>query len=75
MIVSYFEWVQDLQFYFWSVEELRRQLNTKLSEGFEQVWEQAHKDKIDLRKAAFSLSVDRLSNVIQKRGFFLAIGG
>jgi glutamate dehydrogenase (NAD(P)+) len=68
VIVSYFEWVQDLQFYFWDIEEVRAQLHKKMSQSFAQAWEIKEARKIDLRSAVYLLAVERVANAIQKRG-------
>jgi glutamate dehydrogenase (NAD(P)+) len=72
VIVSYFEWVQNLQFYAWSLNEVRDQLATKMSQSFEDVWLLAHEHQIDLRSAAYMLAVDRVARAIQQRGFYRA---
>lgn len=68
VIVSYFEWVQDLQFYFWEIEEVRTQLHKKMTKSFEQAWEMAQERRIDLRSAVYMLAVQRVAEAIQKRG-------
>jgi glutamate dehydrogenase (NAD(P)+) len=68
VIVSYFEWVQDLQFYFWEIEEVRAQLHKKMSQSFEQAWEIKVARDIDLRSAVYLVAVERVASAIQKRG-------
>jgi glutamate dehydrogenase (NAD(P)+) len=68
VIVSYFEWVQDLQFYFWDIEEVRTQLHKKMSQSFEQAWQIKLARNIDLRSAVYLVAVERVANAIQKRG-------
>ncbi len=70
VICSYFEWVQDLQVYFWDLAEVRRQLQHKMSEAFAEVWSFAGARQIDLRSAAYLLAVQRLAETIQQRGIF-----
>ncbi len=70
VIVSYFEWVQDQQSYFWDVQEVRTKLNTRMKKAFEEVWEVAEEREIDLRSAAYLLAVERVADAIQQRGFF-----
>jgi len=70
VIVSYFEWVQDQQSYFWDTQEVRTKLQTRMKKVFEEVWEVAEEREIDLRSAAYLLAVDRVANAIQQRGFF-----
>lgn len=69
VIVSYFEWVQDLQFYFWEIEEVREKLHKKMVQSFDQIWYTAQERDIDMRSATYLLAVERVANAIQKRGF------
>jgi glutamate dehydrogenase (NAD(P)+) len=72
VIVSYFEWVQDLQFYFWDIEEVRAQLHKKMSQSFEQAWEIKVTRDIDLRSAVYLVAVERVASAIQKRGLVVS---
>lgn len=69
VIVSYFEWVQDLQFFFWSIDEVREKLTTKMKQSFAEVWSMAERHGVDMRTAAYMLAVERVAGTIQKRGF------
>jgi glutamate dehydrogenase (NAD(P)+) len=68
--VSYFEWVQDQQSYFWDIQEVHTKLQTRMKKAFEEVWDVAEEREIDLRSAAYLLAVDRVADAIQQRGFF-----
>ncbi len=70
VIVSYFEWVQDLQSFFWGVEEVRAQLGNTLRRAFEAVWAFAGRHGYDMRAAAYVLAVNRVASAIQQRGLF-----
>ncbi len=70
VICSYFEWVQDLQSYFWDIEEVRTKLGEWMRNAFQEVWAVAEQQDVDLRTAAYSLAVDRVAYAIQQRGFF-----
>lgn len=70
VIVSYFEWVQDLQAFFWDVDEVRSQLKRAMSRAFDEVWSLAETQDIDLRTAAYMLSVERVAGAFQMRGLF-----
>ncbi len=70
VIVSYFEWVQDLQSFFWEIEEVRTQLGAHMRRAFEEVWSRAEPCGQDLRSAAYLLAVERVANAIQQRGLF-----
>lgn len=68
--VSYFEWVQGLQNYFWSEEDVNKQLTNIMVNAFHQVMEQAQKYKVNNRKAAYFLAVNRVAEAIKLRGLF-----
>lgn len=70
VIVSYFEWVQDLQSFFWDQEETNLKLARIMAHAFEDVWNCATKQGISLRLAALELSTHRLAQAIRKRGIF-----
>jgi glutamate dehydrogenase (NAD(P)+) len=70
VIVSYLEWVQDLQSYFWEIEEVRAQLGRAMSRAFEEVWSLAQERDLDLRSAAYLLAVKEVATTIQQRGLF-----
>ncbi len=52
--VSYFEWVQDLQFFFWSLAEVNERLNRIMTAAFNRVYTTASEKKTDLRTGAYS---------------------
>ncbi|MBN1312500.1 MAG: Glu/Leu/Phe/Val dehydrogenase [Anaerolineae bacterium] len=68
--VSYFEWVQGLQFQKWELEEVRKRLFGVMKESFETVWSISQNYKIGMREAAFMVAVDRVASAIQMRGLF-----
>ena len=70
VIVSYFEWVQDLQSYFWEIDEVRKQLGIVMRRAFAEVWTRVEERKMDMRSAAYLLSVERVADAIQQRGLF-----
>lgn len=70
VIVSYFEWVQDLQWYFWDIEEVRIKLHRAMQHAFSVVWSYASEHDLDLRSAAYMLAVRRVANAIELRGLF-----
>ena len=70
VIVSYFEWVQDLQSYFWEIDEVRKQLGTVMRRAFAEVWTRAEERGVDMRSAAYLLAVERVADAIQQRGLF-----
>lgn len=70
VIVSYFEWVQDLQSFFWDIGEVRTQLAKTMCRAFDEVWSLAEQRRVDMRSAAYLLAVQRVAGVIQQRGLF-----
>lgn len=70
VICSYLEWVQDLQWLFWEIGEVRARLLTVMQRAFEEVWLLARKSQTDMRSAAYLLAVQRVAEVIERRGIF-----
>ena len=70
VVVSYFEWVQNLQSYYWSFEEVQQKENVLLSGAFEDVWALADKYKVDLRNAAYMKSIERIAKAMKLRGWY-----
>lgn len=68
--VSYFEWVQDIQAFFWDEGEIRQRLGTILGRSFQEVWRLAEEEKVDMRLAAFSVGLKRLASAVRQRGLF-----
>ncbi|MGH7363124.1 MAG: Glu/Leu/Phe/Val family dehydrogenase [Candidatus Methylomirabilales bacterium] len=68
--VSYFEWVQDLQFYFWREEEINQRLKDLMLAAFRRVWEYAAEQRIAMRLAAMSLAVKRVAEAHRIRGLY-----
>jgi glutamate dehydrogenase (NAD(P)+) len=68
--VSYFEWVQDTQAYFWSEQEVNVRLKDLLTHAFSEVRDFAERRKVTLREAAYMLAVDRMAEVTRLRGIF-----
>ena len=70
MIVSYFEWVQDLQSFFWTESEVVDKLFRILEGAFGQILSLARKQTITMRMAALSLGIKRVHEAKQMRGLF-----
>lgn len=70
VVVSYFEWVQDLQFYFWELEEVRGNLEKILVRAFHEVVETARHYKAGLRDGAMVLAVNRVAEAVRQRGIY-----
>jgi glutamate dehydrogenase (NAD(P)+) len=70
VIVSYFEWVQDLQSFFWTETEVMDKLFRILEQAFTQTLTMSRKEKITMRLAALSLGVKRVQEAKKIRGLF-----
>jgi len=68
--VSYFEWVQDRQGYFWSEERVNRRLNRMMRNAFDNVFEVSEKYGITLRQAAYVYSIKRVATTLKMRGIY-----
>jgi glutamate dehydrogenase (NAD(P)+) len=70
VIVSYFEWVQDLQSFFWTETEVMDKLFRILETAFMQTLSMSRKQKISMRAAALSLGIKRVQEAKKLRGLF-----
>jgi glutamate dehydrogenase (NAD(P)+) len=68
--VSYFEWSQDLQGYFWSEEEVNARLEVVMRRAFNDVHETSRKYRTHMRNAAYILAVGRVAEATTVRGLF-----
>ncbi len=70
VVVSYFEWVQDLQQLFWTEPEVRDRLNRVLERAFQAVMARAERDGVPHRTAALAIGVERVQKAKITRGLF-----
>ena len=70
VIVSYFEWVQDLQSFFWNEEEVNDRLRSIMPRSFRRVLQMAEDKKVDLRTAAQMVAIQRVADAILVRGIY-----
>jgi len=70
VVVSYFEWVQGLQEYFWKEVEVNAKLNDIMSRAFDETWETAQSRSLPLRVAAYGLAVQRVAEATVTRGIY-----
>jgi glutamate dehydrogenase (NAD(P)+) len=70
VVVSYFEWVQGLQSFFWDENEVRRQMERKLLDNLEVVMRISTQRNCTLRMAAYVIAVERIMEAIQLRGIY-----
>ncbi len=70
VVVSYFEWVQGIQSFFWNVDEVNEKLKGIMLRAFTDVWTISKHENIALRDAAFILAIKKIARAIQLRGIF-----
>ncbi|MFA0759685.1 MAG: hypothetical protein KEFWMYNX_002101 [Candidatus Fervidibacter sp.] len=70
VIVSYFEWVQDISQFFWTEQEVNERLRQVMRRAFGEVWTIAHDRSVDMRTAAYILAVSRVAEAIRLRGIY-----
>jgi glutamate dehydrogenase len=66
--VSYFKWVQNLQQFKWTKDEVNERLETKLVEASSETWDLCESKDISLRNAAFMIAIDRVARAFDLRG-------
>lgn len=69
VIVSYFEWLQNLANSYWSEAEVKNRLKKQISEAFSAIWQIGLSHKIDLRTAAFVIAVKKISQALKLRHY------
>lgn len=70
VVVSYFEWVQNLQYFFWDEAETNARLAQVMRRAVQEVWDLAQAEKVSLRIAAQMLALSRVAEAIRLRGIF-----
>jgi len=70
VVVSYFEWVQGLQEYFWKEVEVNAKLNDIVSRAFDETWDTAERRTLPMRVAAYGLAVQRVAEATVTRGIY-----
>ncbi|GIW05907.1 MAG: glutamate dehydrogenase [Dehalococcoidia bacterium] len=68
--VSYFEWVQDLQGYFWDEAEVNSRLERLMTRAFDATVALANRERVNLRLAAYMLAVSRVAETVAARGLY-----
>jgi glutamate dehydrogenase (NAD(P)+) len=68
--VSYFEWVQDLQRFFWDREEIRSRLRDLMSDALNRVWTLAESEGLSFRSAALVTSIREVAEALEARGVY-----
>jgi len=70
VVVSYFEWVQGLQHFFWSADEVNRQLRRRMIDSFRKVYGLREQHGVSLRVAAYMLALDKVATAHKLRGLY-----
>jgi glutamate dehydrogenase (NAD(P)+) len=70
VVVSYFEWVQDLQNFFWTEEEVNQKLRDILIRAFHQVLDMSQREKVNMRLAALMIGIERVASAMLWRGLY-----
>jgi len=70
VVVSYFEWAQNIQQYFWSHEQVRERLRQIMTNSFNDVYALYESKGVSMRMAALMLAVERLSKAMNILGLF-----
>jgi glutamate dehydrogenase (NAD(P)+) len=68
--VSYFEWVQDRQGYFWNLKTVNERLEEIMVNSFDTVASYADRHNVNMRIAAYMLAIDRVAFTIRERGIY-----
>lgn len=66
--VSYFEWVQNRQHYRWSLDRVRQELDRTMTDAFENVWQEAQREGVNYRTAAFMIAIRRVLRATELAG-------
>lgn len=70
VVVSYFEWVQNLQGYYWSFEEVQEKEKILLTNAFNDVWDLSKEHNVNLRTASYMISIKRIAAAMKLRGWY-----
>ena len=70
VVVSYFEWAQDIQGYFWPLDEVRERMESIIVRSFDEVHDLSVRERVDMRQAALMLAVRRVAEAVEARGLY-----
>jgi glutamate dehydrogenase (NAD(P)+) len=68
--VSYFEWVQGVQNFWWSEPEVNSRLRAILQKAFNKVWDRANREKVSMRTAALASGIESVARSVKLRGLY-----
>lgn len=69
VVVSYFEWVQNLQQFTWDLDEINFKLKKRIVKGYRDVYDYSKNYNLSLRTAAFAFAIERVVEVVKLRGW------
>jgi glutamate dehydrogenase (NAD(P)+) len=69
-VVAYFEWVQDMQAFFWTEREVNAELDRHMDDAFDGIVAMSEKHGVDLRGAAMMVAVERVAEATTRRGLY-----
>ncbi len=69
VLVSYFEWAQDLQSAFWEEERVNRKLLKMMLDAYEMVKEVSAQNNVSMRVASYAIAIEKVSKAVRLRGF------
>jgi glutamate dehydrogenase (NAD(P)+) len=70
VVVSYFEWVQNLQAFFWDEDDINARLENLMRRAYDRVNSVAETTQVTMRQAAYSLAVDKVAQATLVRGIY-----
>ena len=70
VVVSYFEWVQNIQSLMWDEEEVNRALEKIMIRAFNEVWDKAREKETTMRMGAYMVAINRIAKAKKIRGIF-----
>lgn len=70
VVVSYFEWVQDIMSFFWDEDEINSRLKSIITKAFDKAYVMSQEKNVDMRSAAMAVSIDRLQKAMLLRGLY-----
>lgn len=68
VVVSYFEWVQNLNNFYWTLEEVQDRLKIKMNKATTGIWKFKEENKVDMRTGAYALAVKKILEAVRVRG-------
>ena len=68
VVVSYFEWTQNLQQFYWEEKEVQQKLENVMDKAYLEVSDMAKKRSVNMRTAAFMVAIQRVYEAVQLRG-------